>query len=468
MSGYNFLNMKKFKSFSRILSVFLLVMFNISCHEPEVVIPPEVIQPNPDFEQYGTPFTGVPEATDAVIYQVNTRAFSATRNFQGVIARLDSIKNLGVNVIYLMPIYPVGTLKAFNSPYCIKNYKAVGSEFGTLADLRTLVDGAHSRGMCVILDWVANHTAWDHPWMSNKSWYKQDGNGTVVSPNGWNDVAQLNFNSSEMRQEMILTMKFWVYQANIDGFRCDYADGPPAAFWKQAIDTLRNIKTHKLLMLAEGTRSDHFSSSFNFTFGFRFYDELKKIFSNTSDATGLNQLNNTEYTGANNLQRVVRYITNHDVNGSDGTPLELFGGIQGSLAAFVAAAYMKGVPMIYNGQEVGFPTRIAFPFTGTFINWNLNRELVNEYKKIIAFYNSSNAIRRGILTTYNQSNLCVFTKTLNSETVFVIINLRNAALTCSLPYDVANINWTNVFTNENIQLASELTLSPYQYLVFKR
>ena len=457
------------KSISKQISYLLLISLLISCKEPEVVVdPPVIIPPAAEYEQYGTPFTGVPDARDAVIYQVNMRSFSSSRNFQGVTARLDSIKNLGVNIIYLMPIYTVGSLKSINSPYCIKDYKGISAEFGTLTDLRTLVDGAHSRGMSVMLDWVANHTAWDHPWMSNKAWYKQDATGAVVSPNGWTDVAQLNFSNSEMRKEMISAMKYWVYQANIDGFRCDYADGPPATFWKQAIDSLRNIKTHKLLMLAEGTRSDHYTAGFNFTFGFRYYDELKNIFSKGNSATNLYGFNSTEYAGATDVKRVVRYTTNHDVNSSDGTPLDLFGGTAGSMAAFVTAAYMKSVPMIYNGQEVGFPTRLTFPFTGTVINWNLNPGMVAEYKKLIALYNNSAAIRRGTLATFSNASLCAFTKTYETETVFVVSNLRNNNVSYSLPSGVANTQWINALTNEIFPATTQIVLAPYQYLILKK
>ncbi|MBK8952657.1 MAG: alpha-amylase [Chitinophagaceae bacterium] len=347
-------------------SIFFLFGFLFfACSKPSgnngPVTPPVPQEP----VQYGTPFSGVPAAQDATIYQVNMRTFSAAGNFQGVVARLDSIKALGANVIYLMPIYPVGTLNSVNSPYCVKDYKAVNAEFGNLSDLRAIVDGAHSRNMSVILDWVANHTAWDNAWISsNKSWYLQDAGGFVVSPPGmgWNDVAQLNFANADMRLAMIKAMKYWVYTANIDGFRCDYSDGPPVDFWKQAIDTLRNITTHKLLLLAEGSRSTNFSAGFDLNFGFGFFGQLKNIYSNGQPVLTLDDLNTTEYAGATAGKQVVRYITNHDVNGSDGTPLELFGGKTGSMAAFVVAAYMKSVPMIYNGQEVGTPVRLTFPF----------------------------------------------------------------------------------------------------------
>src|ERR1700761_2905597 len=147
-----------------------------------------------DPPQFGTPFAGVPDPRDASIYQVNMRAFSATHNFQGVINRLDQIKALGVNVIYLMPVYPVGALRSVNSPYCIRNFDSVGTEFGSLTDLRNLVDGAHSRNMAVILDFVVNQTSWDHPWITqHPNWYLPDGSGNIEQLGTYRGVAALNF-----------------------------------------------------------------------------------------------------------------------------------------------------------------------------------------------------------------------------------------------------------------------------------
>jgi len=418
--------------------------------------------------QYGTPFTGVPERQDAVIYQVNIRAFSKSGNFQGVIDRLDSIKALGANVIYLMPIYPIGTEKSINSLYAVKDYKAVNNEFGTLDDLRKLVDGAHSRNMSVMLDWVANHTSWDNWWMSShKNWYLQDGYSNIKSPSGYTDVAQLNFSNDSMRLTMIGYMKYWVYNANIDGFRCDFADNPPATFWKQAIDTLRNISTHKLLMLAEGSRSTNFTAGFDYNFGFNFYSTLKSIYSSNASALTIDAVNTTEYSSATNGQQIVRYITNHDVNSSDGTPISLFGGKSGSLAAFTIAAYMNSVPMIYNGQEVGMTTPITFPFTSVKIDWTIGQDQTAEYKKIIAFRNSSAAIRRGDLTSYSNADVCAFIKVEDTEKVLVLANVRNSSITYALPAAVANTTWTDAMNGGSVTLTTQITLPAYTYMVLK-
>ena len=456
----------------RKISVFLLLILNINCskHGSSGGQTPGPVPVEQEPAQYGTPFNNVTDRQDAVIYQVNMRVFSQQGNFAGIIARLDSIKALGINVVYLMPVYPVGVLNAVNSPYCVKDYKAVSSEFGSLTDLRALVDGAHNKNMSVILDWVANHTSWDNEWISShKSWYLQDAGGNVLSPpgTGWNDVAQLNFNNPEMRLAMIKAMKFWVLTANVDGFRCDYTDGPPVDFWKQAIDTLKNISTHKLLLLAEGSRSANYSAGFDFNFGFGFFGNLKNIYNSNASVLTIDNLNISEYNNASNGQQVVRYITNHDVNGSDGTPLELFGGKNGSMAAFIIAAYMKSVPMIYSGQEVGTPQRLTFPFTSTKINWTINPDITAEYKKVIAFRNSSDALRRGSLTSYSSTDVSAFTKEMGAEKVVVIVNLRNSVVNYTLPPVLANTSWTDAMNGASVTLSTQLSLQPYTYSVLK-
>ena len=417
--------------------------------------------------QYGTAFTKVPAAKDAIIYQVNIRAFSTAGNLQGVTARLDSIKSLGINVLYLMPVYPVGSLRGFNSPYAIKDYKAVGAEFGTLEDLRALVNGAHSRNMAVMMDWVANHTAWDNVWINNKTWYQQDASGNIINPPGYSDVAQLNYNNDEMRTAMIEAMRYWIFTANIDGYRCDFADNVPFSFWKQAVNSLKSIKGRQVLMFAEGTRNDHFNAGFDFIFGFGFYYKMKEIYAGNKSVTAINDINTSEYINANDSSQVIRYITNHDVNGSDGTPLEMFGGKNGAMAAFVVTALMKGVPMIYSGQEVGTAYRLTFPFTAQKINWESSPDVTAEYKKLLAFRSSNAAIRGGQLYVYSSDDVVAFIKQLNKEKNLVLVNLRNRAIAYTLPASIANTIWTDALNGGNISLTADITLQPYSYLILK-
>jgi glycosidase len=460
--------MKMIKNMLPVLFAFLLLACGKHKAIPGTPVTPPVV--DSIAVQYGTPFSNVPAREDAVMYEVNMRTFSAAGNFAGVTARLDSLKALGVNVIYLMPVYPVGILNAINSPYCVKDYKSINSEFGTLNDLRAVVDGAHSRNMSVILDWVGNHTSYDHSWIApHRDWYLQNAAGAIQSPpgTGWNDVAQLNFNSGAMRLEMIKCMKYWVYAANVDGYRFDFADGPPLDFWKQAIDTLRNISTHKLLLMAEGGRTANFSAGFDYNFGFGFFGNLKSVYTGQSAAL-IDNLNTTEYSGASNGQQVIRYTTNHDVNGSDGTPAELFGGQQGSMGAFIIAAYMKSIPMLYSGQEVATPYRLVFPFTQKDIDWSLNPSVTAEYKKIIALRNTNAAIRKGILTSYAASDVCAFTKELGTKKVLVLVNVRNSTVNYIIPAAIANTNWNDGFNGNKIALTNQISLQPYQYTVLMK
>jgi glycosidase len=452
------------------LSLALLVLLSCSkSHSVAPVTPPPsdttVATSNTLPAQYGTPFTGVPDPRDVTIYQVNMRAFSNTHDLQGVINRLDSIKALGVNVIYLMPVYPVGVYKSINSPYCIRSLDSVGTEFGTLTDLRNLVDGAHSRNMAVILDWVVNQTSWDHPWITqHPNWYVQNASGVIQALPGYTDVAALNFANDSMRSAMIFAMKSWVYRANIDGFRCDYADNPPIDFWQQTIDTLRNISSHQLLLLAEGTRSANYGAGFDYNFGFTFYGNLLPIIQGSS-VTLIDNANTSEFVGATGTQAIVRYLTNHDVDGSDGAPVTRLGGIPAANAAFVVVAYMKGVPFVYNGTEEAFPTAIVFPFTTVTINWGINPGVTAFYKQVIAFRDSSVAIRRGTLVSYDNNDVCAFTRTTGDSSVLVLVNMRDTTISYPVPAALQNTSWTDAFAGTAVTVGTQVSLTPYQYMV---
>lgn len=164
---------------------------------------------------------------------------------------------------------------------------------------------------------------------------------------------------------------------------------------------------------------------------------------------------------------MVRYITNHDVNGSDGIPQDLFGGNKGAMTAFITAAYMKGAPMIYNGQEVATPYRLTFPFTSETINWTINPEITAEYTRIIDFRNKSTAIRRGTLTSYINADVCAFVKEYNTDKVFVMCNLKNKTVTFTTPTELIGSTWKDAFNDNGITLGDVIQLEPYSYTVLK-
>lgn len=418
-----------------------------------------------DPAQYGTPFSGVPATKDIVMYEVNIKTFTPA-NFKGVEARLDSIKALGVNVIWLMPTYPIGILKAGGSPYSVKDYEGVNADFGTLDDLRTLVAQAHTLGMAVILDWEANDTSWDNAWIQNPSWYQQDASGNILQLASYTDVAALNFNNFSMRTAMIKAMKYWVYTANVDGYRCDFADNAPTDFWQQALDTLSNIKTHKLIYLAEGTKATEITAGFQLGYAFSYYSTIKSVFGGGSLAS-LFATNTSELASLPSPGIKLRYITNHDDASSDGSTITEYGGKQGALAAFVLAAYMGGVPLIYSSQEVGYPNTINF-FNNVAVDYTANPDMVAAYKQILAFRAAHEAVKVGTLTQYTDANIAAFEKTSGSDDVLILVNTRNSAETFNVPAALQNTTWKNGFTGTPVTLSTQYTLQPYNYVALSK
>ncbi len=415
--------------------------------------------------QYGTPFAGVPQTEDIIMYEVNLRAFSSSGDLQGVINKLDHLQSLHVNVIWLMPIHPIGAVNSVNSPYSVRDYKAVSSEYGDLNMLRALSDAAHARGMAVIMDWVANHTAWDNPWIDNTSWYTQDANGNIIMPPGtnWADVADLNFDNTEMRAAMIEAMKFWILQANVDGFRCDYADGVPFDFWQQAITALRAIPNRKLVMLAEGNRLDHYTAGFDMTFAWDYYTQLKNVFAGQPAFT-INATNSNEYINVPAGKHKLRFTTNHDQSAWEATPPTLFGGIDGATAATVAHVFMRGVPLIYTGQEVGRVATVPF-FSNSPIDWNANAAMLSKYREIYGIYDNLEVARRGNLTLHNANDAVIIEKELNGEHLLVIVNVRNTAVSVPMPAILLNTAWTSAITGTTEFIGSTMGLIPYEYKI---
>ncbi len=456
----------------KLLLIPFLFIALFSCkQEPAPIIIPDPKPTDQDPAQYGTPFAGIPATQDIVMYEVNLRAFSQNGNLEGVRQRLDSIKSLGVNVIWLMPIYPVGVLNSvgqMGSPYSVKNYQEVGAEYGTLDDLRKLVADAHDKNMAVVLDWVANHTAWDNPWISNTPWYSQDGNGNIIIPPGtnWQDVADLNFNNAEMRLAMIKALKYWVLTANVDGFRCDAADFVPFDFWKQAIDSLKSVPNRQLILLAEGSRKDHFDAGFQMNYAWDYYAKLKDVYGNNYSAAGLFTANTLELASIPADVTKLRFTSNHDECAWDNTPLVLFKSKEGSIGAFVNAALMGGVPLIYNGQEVGCAVKLPF-FSRSPIDWSINPDMTATYKKILAFRKGSEAAKQGSLTFVNNTNIAVFSKTYQQETIWVLVNTRGNEVTYNVPVALANTTWTNAMDETAVSVGTQVVLPAYGFLILK-
>lgn len=459
-------------SIAKIGSFLLLIFLFSACKKEDESIAKTPVNEAPTNETfYGSPFQNLPsDVNDWVFYEVNLRAFSADGNLAGVTARLDSIKSLGVNIIWLMPIYPIGEEKSINSPYCVKDYTAVGSEYGSLEDLRTLVDAAHQRDMAVILDYVANHTAWDHPWISaHPDWYTQDNDGNIVIPPGtnWQDVADLNFSVNEMQDAQIDALKFWIREANIDGYRCDYANGVPFEFWQRAIDTLEAYHRSNLIMLAEGDRFNHLVAGFDVRFSWAAYAKLKEVFVDGVAASQLSSFHLNEYNVVVGNQGIMRFTTNHDESAWDATPVQLFGSQERALAAAVATTFLGGIPLLYGSQEVGRDRQLAF-FSRDPINWNANSDILAKYRQFMEIYTSEPAARVQDLTDYSTNEVLAFTKEWNGEVILVIVNCSDNQAVYPVPSAINSSIWNQLLIGQPSNIPPFLVLAPGEYAIYKQ
>lgn len=427
----------------------------------------------------------IPAPEDVVMYQVNPRNFAPQNSFNAVVSHLDSIKTLGANVLWFMPIYEIGALKSVNSPYSIKDYRSVNPEFGTLDDFKTLVAESHKRGMIVIIDWVANHTSWDSQWIyDNPEWYTHNEDGEIICPpgTGWEDVADLDFSNPDMCQEMIDAMKFWVEEVGVDGFRCDAADFVPYEFWQDCLQQLRAIDGKELLMLAEGSRKDHFEAGFDMNYAWGWLADLRKVYNGNAGfrqapgqgrrpggpvpVSSLFTSDSLEYAGLPEGKVKLRFTTNHD-ECVKMSPVREFFGSEGSMAAFVATAYIHGGILVYGSQEVGYPGKINF-FNYVEIDWQANPEMYEEYCNLIAAYNSEPALRKGSLVPYPDNNVLMFERVYGDDKVLVVINMRDTQHSITLPEQWKGRVCTDIVTGQKVTLSADADLlRPFEYYVVK-
>ena len=454
----------------RFLSLlFLSTLFSTlgSCKDKE-----EIITDIPDQDEafYSTPFDKMPDLNDVVMYEANQRLYASSGSFNAIANRLDDIKALGVNVLWLMPVNKQGKEKAIGSPYSVQDYKQTEPEYGTLEDLRLLVKQAHEREMAVIIDWVANHTSWDNAWLKNNpDWYTQDANGQVGPPAGtnWNDVVDLDYSNREMRKAMIDAMKYWVREANIDGFRCDAADWVPADFWKDALYELRNLQEGRtILMLAEGTDPINLQAGFDMDYGWNFSDMLEGVFERSKSIAQLYQSHFNEFDKIPAGKQKLRHNTNHD-RASEQSAVQQFHNQQGALASFVISTTLGGVPLIYSSQEVAYDLPVNF-FNYIDLDWNQNSDFTSSFKKIMMAYTSSDAFKTGVLEVYADNNVVCYTRTLDEEQVLVLVNVRDEVVTFSVPEELIGTAWDSLIESGSTNLSGTISLDPFQYHLLKK
>ncbi len=371
---------------------------------------------------------------DGVIYEIFPRDFSPAADFNSVTAKLDDLKNLGVTILWVMPIHPIGEKGrkgTFGSPYSIMDYYAVDPNYGTLDDFKTLVTEAHKHGLKVIMDLVANHTAWDSVMMTNKDFYKQDANGNVISPEpGWADVAGLNYTNPQLRDYMITMMKYWIQTCDIDGYRCDVAWGVPVDFWNQARAEINKTKLD-IMMLAEADKPELLTNAFDIDYSWKLLHTLNEVLEQGAPATKLQNTweENSRLFPTNSLHLAIS--DDHD----EARAVARFG-IQGALAASALMFSLDGVPLLYNGMEVGDATESGDPalFEKLPIVWNprerpplreIYRSLIQLRKQHPAFSNNHVVW----LKNSDPANLVTLMRLDRNDEFVVAINFSNRPAT---------------------------------------
>lgn len=433
----------------------------------------------------------------AIIYEANIRQYSKEGNFDAFTKDLPELKKMGVKIIWLMPVYPISEVnrkatgdtfvqdikdpeerkKYRGSYYAAADYKAVNPEFGTLQDLKELIEKAHDLDMFVILDWVPNHTGWDHVWITqHPDFYKKNAEGKITDPLdgngksiGWTDVAQLDYNNPNMRKEMISDMQYWIKEADVDGFRCDVAGMVPMDFWHQAIPQLRALKP--IFMLAEDGNSEMVrgADAFDMLYGWDTHHLLKAI------AKGEKNVHDWD-VHVENLNKnfesddiIMNFTQNHDENSWNGTVSESFGKAGEVMA--VLTYMIKGMPLIYSGQEYDLDHRLKF-FEKDSIP-KAKGKYFPIYEKLGQIKISNPALNGGKnpasytrINTHNNDQVLAFVREKNGKKAIFIANLSARPVETQLDFEG---EFNDYFNGGKKQFAKDqkVSLQPWQYFVLE-
>lgn len=408
----------------------------------------------------------------STIYEVNIRQYTPEGTFSAFEQHIPRLHDMGVDILWMMPVQPIGKLNrkgSLGSYYSISDYTATNPEFGSLKDFKNLVDAAHKDNMHVILDWVANHTSWDHVWMkSHKEYYSTAKDGSVIPPVAdWSDVADLNYDNADMRKAMIEAMKFWITETDIDGFRCDVAMMIPDDFWVEAFTELRKIKPD-IFLLCEAEGPQFIKDGFNMGYAWNRHHTMNMIAQGKEKPAKLDSLIQADLKLFPEGSYFMNFTSNHDENSWNGSEFERMGDAAKAMA--VLSATMPGMLLIYSGQEVGMNKRLRF-FDKDTINWLDDKNFTPFYKSLIEIKNANPPLWNGtyggdykyIPTT--SGNVYCFSREKMGNKVIVLTNLSGRNQLVEI--EGLSGKFTNAFTGKNRTFKSgkEISLGPWEYLV---
>lgn len=417
-----------------------------------------------------------PEWTkDAVLYQINTRQFTPEGTFRAAERELPRLKALGVDILWLMPVHPIGEQNrkgTLGSPYSVRDYYGVNPEFGTKADLRHFVDAAHAQGMHVILDWVANHTAWDNPLMTqHPDWYARDWKGDFHSTPWWDwtDIVNLDYRHPGLRKYMTDAMTYWVREIGVDGYRCDVAGFVPLDFWNNARAELDAIKP--VFMLAEWESRDLHAKAFDATYAWSWYDAMLHVAKGQADVGTFRVYYswNEAYYPRGGMR--MTFLSNHDKNSWEGTEFEQFG--DALPAAMVLSFVADGIPMLYNGQEAGNTKRLEF-FEKDPIAWRthpngaLYADLIRLKKSTSPLWNGHWGALMQHVPNDRPAEVLSFVRQDAQAKVFAVFNLSAKPQTVRFEQTLFHGVYTEHFSGGSATLdaSTSLELAPWAYRVY--
>lgn len=414
------------KRFNRIIlsSLLLTGIGFAACHQAEKSATTEHRVVHPDWSK------------NASIYEVNIRQYSPEGTFAAFTEDLPRLQKMGVDILWLMPISPIGELNrkgTLGSYYAIKDYKAVNPEFGTEEDFQALVDEAHKLGMKVIIDWVANHTSWDNVWTVNKDWFTLNEDGEFMPPVAdWSDVIDLNYDNADMRAAMIDAMEYWVREFDIDGYRCDVAGEVPTDFWVEAHHKVDQIKD--IFMLAEDGNPELTVEAFDMNYGWDYAHFIREIAKGEMTFAQLDSLMEENEERYPEYAYRMYFTTNHDENSWNGSDTEMYGKNFENFA--VLSATIDGMPLIYSGQESILDKQLEF-FEKDEIEWK-DYAYQDFYTMLLTLKEENEALWNGefggkMERIESPEGTYAFSRTKGDDEVIVAINITDNAQKISLP-----------------------------------
>ncbi|MEM7664877.1 MAG: alpha-amylase family glycosyl hydrolase [Pseudomonadota bacterium] len=414
---------------------------------------------------------------DAVIYQMNTRQFSPEGTFAAAQQQLPRLADMGVDIIWLMPIHPIGEEKRkgeMGSPYAVKDYRAVNPDLGTEEEFRAFVDEAHRLGLKVILDWVANHSAWDNPLTSeHPDWYLKTPEGEMMPPEGtdWSDVVDFDYSNPDMRRYMTESLTYWVREFDIDGYRADVAGYVPLDFWETARAKLEAVKP--VFMLAEWETRDLHAKAFNATYAWGWKEAMQKLVADGSGAGPMRGYYAGQQTTWPSAAYRMVYTDNHDQNSWDGVASEIYGP---AYEAAIALSFVgPGMPLIYNGQEADLDRQLEF-FTKDEIEWKEGRYAAL-FRKLIALRTEEQALWNGSdgapmveVPSNASADVLSFVRGDAGERVFAVFNLSPRAQTVDFELARHHGDYADAMSGDVVRFdtgSKALDLAPWGYRIFR-